>query len=381
MKTFICICLVLAFIFGGSPAYAIDALKDDDIAISAPSAILMEKTTGEVLYEKNAHDRLSPASITKIMTLLLIMEDIDAGKLSTEDIVTASRRAASFGGSCVYLEEGERMSVHEMIKCIAVVSANDCAVAMAEHLCGTEQLFVERMNAKAEELGLQDTHYTNCSGIYDDAEHYTSAYDVAIVSRELLKHETIKEYSTIWMDSIRGGKFELSNTNKLVYWYPDCTGLKTGFTSKAKYCLAATAQRDGVEYITVIMRSESSDMRNEDATILLNYGFANYTLCSLDSGEPLPEVTVDMGKESRVKLVRDSEAFALIPKSSAIAEYHLELPDRVSAPVKKGQQIGTLTVSAAGQEIKTIALCAAEDVPRIGFAGIFLRLAKSLTGL
>lgn len=380
MKKVICICLVLVFIFGSSTAYAAP-LKDGDIAISAASAVLMEKATGELLYSKNAHDRLSPASITKIMTLLLIMEELEAGRLNVDDIVTASKRAASFGGSCVYLEEGERMSVHEMIKCIAVVSANDCAVAMAEHLCGTEQIFVDRMNARAEELGLQDTHFTNCSGIYDDTEHYSSAYDVALMSRELLKHERIKEYTTIWMDSIRGGEFELANTNKLVYWYPDCTGLKTGFTSKAKYCLSASAERGGIEYIAVIMRSESSDMRNEDATALLNYAFANFSLCPLRSGEALPEIYVDMGKSQKLSLRFDGPEYAVSPKSSAQPEYSLQLPDSVKAPVEAGQQIGTLSVTLAGQEIGNIPVCAAQDVDRLGFIGIFSRLAKSLLGI
>jgi len=315
------------------------------------------------------------------MTLLLIMEEIEAGRLNVDDIVTASKRAASFGGSCVYLEEGERMSVHEMIKCIAVASANDCAVAMAEHLCGTEQLFVDRMNSRAEDLGLQDTHFTNCSGIYDDSEHYSSAYDVALMSRELLKHELIKDYTTIWMDSIRGGKFELANTNKLVYWYPDCTGLKTGFTSKAKYCLSASAERDGVEYIAVIMRAESSDMRNEDATVLLNFAFANFSLCPLRSADELPEIYVDMGKEIRLSLCFEGPEYAVCPKSGATAEYSLELPDSVKAPVRAGQKIGTLTVSMAGREIGRIDVCAAQDVERLGFAGIFSRLAKSLLGI
>lgn len=381
MKKIICLALAFLFIFGCGPAYALETLKDDDIAISAPSALLMEKSSGRVLYEKNIHDRLSPASITKIMTLLLIMEEIEAGRLALEDTVTASKRAASFGGSCVYLEEGERMSVHEMIKCITVVSANDCAVAMAEHICGTEQLFVERMNQKAEELGLQDTHFTNCSGIYDDSDHYTSAYDVALMSRELLKHELIKDYSTIWMDSIRNGSFELSNTNKLVYWYPDCTGLKTGFTSKAKYCLAATAEREGVEFIAVIMRCESADMRNEDATVLLNYGFANYGLCSLRPEEPLPELTVDMGQSGRVSLRYEGEEYAVVPKSSAEAEYRLELPESLRAPVSEGRKLGELVVSLAGREVARVPICAGETVERVGFGGIFLRLAKSLLGL
>ena len=226
MKRFVCFFLLFAVLL--CPAASAEPLRDGDIGISAPSAILMEKYTGDVLYEKNAHERIFPASVTKVMTMLLIVEDIESGKLKLDDTVTASARAASFGGSCVYLEEGEQMSVDDMLKCIAVVSANDCAVAMAEHISGTEQLFVERMNKRAEELGLEDTHFTGCTGLFDDGEHYTSAYDVAVMSRELIGHELIKNYTTIWMDSIRGGKFELSNTNKLVYWYQGCTGLKTG---------------------------------------------------------------------------------------------------------------------------------------------------------
>ena len=206
MKRFICFFLLFAVLL--CPAASAEPLRDGDISISAPSAILMEKYTGEVLYEKNAHERIFPASVTKVMTMLLIVEDIESGKLKLDDTVTASARAASFGGSCVYLEEGEQMSVDDMLKCIVVVSANDCAIAMAEHISGTEQLFVERMNRRAEELGLEDTHFTGCTGLFDDGEHYTSAYDVAVMSRELIGHELIKNYTTIWMDSIRGGKFE-----------------------------------------------------------------------------------------------------------------------------------------------------------------------------
>ena len=272
MKRFICFFLLFAVLL--CPAASAEPLRDGDISISAPSAILMEKYTGEVLYEKNAHERIFPASVTKVMTMLLIVEDIESGKLKLDDTVTASARAASFGGSCVYLEEGEQMSVDDMLKCIAVVSANDCAIAMAEHISGTEQLFVERMNRRAGELGLEDTHFTGCTGLFDDGEHYTSAYDVAVMSRELIGHELIKNYTTIWMDSIRGGKFELSNTNKLVYWYQGCTGLKTGYTSTAMYCLSATAERDGVEYIAVVMHGDSIESRNNDAKALLNYGFA-----------------------------------------------------------------------------------------------------------
>ena len=383
MKRTLCFTLILAFLFslGSVSAYAVEPLRDDDIQISAPSAILMEKTTGEILYEKNAHEHMLPASVTKVMTLLLLMEDIEAGKIRLEDTVTASARAASFGGSNVYLEEGEQMSVHEMLKCIAVVSATDCAVAMAEFVSGTEQVFVDRMNRRAQELGLQDTHFTNCTGLFDDANHYTSAYDVALMSRELIKHDLIKNYSTIWMDSIRGGSFELNNTNKLVYWYDGCTGLKTGYTSAAMYCLSATAERDGVEYIAVIMRASTIDSRNSDATSLLNYGFANYALCSLQDGSPLPELPVEMGAADTVPLRYDGAEYALVPKTSAQAEYNLELPGKLSAPVKTGDVLGTLTVSIGGGTVAEVPVVAAQDVPRIGFFGILAMLAGSLFGL
>ncbi len=380
MKRILCFLMIFALSLS-SQAYALEPLQAEALSIQAPCAILVEKSSGQILYEKNSHDRLSPASITKIMTLLLIFEDLESGKIRKEDIVTASARAASFGGSCVFLEEGERMTVHEMIKCIAVVSANDCAVAMAEHLSGTEQLFVDRMNQRAQELGMTETHFTNCSGIFDDTEHYTTAYDVALMSAALLKHEGIREYSTIWMDSIRDGAFELSNTNKLVHWYPDCTGLKTGFTSKAKYCLSASAERGGMELIAVVMRAESSDSRNDDATLLLNYGFAGYSLCSLRPQEGLPPMIVDMGKQGQLSLCYEGAENAVVPKSGGQPEYRMELPDRISAPVTAGQELGRLQVSLAGEEVASVPILAAEDVARVGYWGIFARLAKSLVGI
>ena len=362
-------------------AMGTQTLRDDDIDITAPSAVLMEKSTGEILYEKDAHRKVFPASVTKVMTMLLIVEDIEAGKISLDDTVTASARAASFGGSCVYLEEGEQMSVSDMLKCIAVVSANDCAVAMAEHLSGTEQVFVERMNKRARELGLENTHFTGCTGLFDDGEHYTTAYDVAVMSRELIKHELIKEYTTIWMDSIRNGEFELSNTNKLVYWYPGCTGLKTGYTSTAMYCLSATAERDGVEYIAVIMHADSINDRNNDAKALLNYAFANYTLCSLRPGEALPAIPVELGATDTVQPEFTGEEFALVPKGGTEAEYNVKLLEKVHAPVEAGDRLGTLTVTMGGETVAELPICAREEVPRIGFFGILSRLAGSLIGL
>ena len=373
--------LVLLFsLLLSTPAYALEPLSEEAVPISAPSAILMEKTTGTVLYEKNADERRLPASVTKVMTMLLIVEDLETGRLHREDVVTASARAASFGGSCVYLEEGEQMSVHEMLKCIAVVSANDCAVAMAEHISGSEALFVERMNRRADELGLKNTHFTNCTGLFEDPEHYTSARDIALMSRELISHELIKEYSTIWIDSIRDGAFQLSNTNKLVRWYEGCTGLKTGYTSAAMYCLAATAERDGVEYIAVILHGDSIDSRNSDATTLLNLGFANYTLCPLLPDGGLPELPVDMGRSPAVQLRLEGGEYALIPKSGSPTDCQLELPPSVSAPIRQGQKLGTLTLRLGDEIAARRDLLAAEDVARLGFGDLFVRLLGSLVG-
>ncbi len=380
MKRTLCLLLLLAGLLSG-PGYASEPLRDGDLPIAAPAAILLEQQTGRVLYEKNADQRMAPASVTKVMTMLLIMEDLEAGKIRTDDVVTASARAASFGGSCVFLEEGERMSVDDMLKCIAVVSANDCAVAMAEHLSGTEALFVERMNRRAEELGLTNTHFTNCTGLFDDEEHYSSARDLALMSRELMSHEEIRRYTTIWMDSIRDGSFDLANTNKLVAWYEGCTGLKTGFTSKAMYCLAATAERDGIAFAAVVMHGESADSRNADAVTLLNYGFANFSLCSLRPETPLQPLPVEMGKRGSVALRCGGEDWALAPKGSAPAEYSLELPELLAAPVQEGQQVGTLTVRLAGETLAELPILAAEEVPRIGFWGLFRKLAGSLVGL
>lgn len=376
------LCAALCIVMLTSPVYAINTLTDDDIDISAPSAILMEKVTGEVIYEKNSHERLPPASVTKVMTMLLIVEAVERGDISLEDTVIASERAASFGGSCVFLEEGEKMSVAEMLKCICVVSANDCAVAMAEHLCGSEQAFVARMNDRARELGLKDTNFKNCTGLFEDDEHYTSAYDIAVMSRELIRHDMIKDYTTIWMDTIRGGEFGLSNTNKLVYYYDGCTGLKTGFTEKAMYCLSATAEREGVEYIAVIMHADTIDKRNNDAKALLSYGFANYRLMPLRSPDVLPPVRVTLGSADSVQPVYDGAEAALVPKNGiGEVSYELDLPDTITAPVEKGQQIGTLRVVSDGKELYSVKLLADSSVARASFGRTLLELVKSYVGL
>lgn len=379
MKQILSFVMILS-LFTSLKAYGGEPQLQPAPEIKAPAAVLMEKETGTVIFKKNAEEPGFPASITKIMTMLLIVEAVENGSIALEDTVIASERAASFGGSCVYLEAGEQMSVAEMLKCIAVVSANDCAVAMAEHICGSEDNFVKLMNQRAEELGMENTHFSNCSGLFDDDAHYTTAYDVALMSRELINHELIKDYSTIWMDSIRGGEFELSNTNKLVYWYPGCTGLKTGYTSTSRYCLSATAERNGAEYIAVIMHAETADARNEEAQALLDYAFACCRVIDLNDGRALPQLPVELGEKSHVALEYGGEQRALMPKG-AEPQYELELEERVSAPVKKGDRLGTVHVSISGRRVAERPVLAAEDVARIGFFGIFGRLAGSLIGL
>ena len=381
MKRLFSFALVLALL-GFSGGVRAEPLRDGELKISAPNAVLMEKETGELLYEKGAHERRPPASVTKVMTMLLIVEDIENGKIALGDTVTASARAASFGGSCVYLEEGEQMSVEEMLKCIAVVSANDCAVAMAEHLCGSEEVFVERMNRRAAELGMTESHFTNCTGLFEDPGHYTTARDIALMSRELIRHELIKDYTTIWMDTIRGGAFGLNNTNKLVYWYPGCTGLKTGYTSEAMYCLAATAERDGAEYIAVILHGDSIESRNADAKALLNYAFANYTLAPLPSDEELGEAEVEYGKRSFVPLaLGEGSRSLLVEKGGEACAFSVELDGPLAAPLREGERVGELVVTRGGEELARRELVAGCDVERIGFWGILGELAGSLVGL
>ena len=352
------------------------------LEVAGKSAVLMDAATGTVLYEKNAHEPLAPASVTKIMTMLLIMEAIDDRKISWEDTVTASETAAAKGGSQIYLKVGETMSVSDMVKSIAVSSANDCACAMAEHLSGSEAAFVEAMNARAKELGMNDTNFVNCTGLDDGADaqnHKTSAYDIALMSRELLtKHPDIKKYTTIWMDTVRNGAFGLSNTNKLIRFYPGATGLKTGFTSGAGYCLSATAERDGMELIAVVMGAESSSVRNTACKQLLDYGFANYALVS-PTPEEDPCVEVKLGTQAQVPLVPGETPKLLIDKSlknSITSE--ITLSESVSAPVAPGQPLGTLTVRSGDQILAQIPLVAGQEVPRLSWGQLFSLVMKDI---
>ena len=292
----ICALLLTAALLTGSAAAAGETAAQPALDLSAASAVLMEKETGTLLYEKASHEKLEPASVTKVMTLLLIFEALDSGRVAKEDVVTVSAYAAGMGGSQVYLKEGEQMTVGELVKCITVVSGNDAAVAMAEYLAGSETAFVEQMNRRAQELGMGDTTFLNCTGLPAQG-HVTSAHDIALMSRELvLNHPGIREYTTIWMDSIRNGAFGLTNTNRLVRFYQGATGLKTGSTDSALYCMSATAERDGMELIAVVMKSPTSADRFEDAKALLDYGFASYTLVSVYPDSPLAPIPVLLGE-------------------------------------------------------------------------------------
>ena len=350
------------------------------LEVGGKSACLMEVTTGTVLYEKNSSEPLAPASVTKVMTMLLIMEAIDSGKISWDDMVTASENAAAKGGSQVYLKAGETMSVRDMLKSIAVSSANDCACAMAEHLAGSEEAFVEQMNKRAQELGMTGTHFVNCTGL-DDApeasEHRTSAGDIAIMSRELLsKHPDIKKFTTIWMDTIRGGAFGLSNTNKMVRFYSGATGLKTGFTSGAGYCLSASAQRDGMELVAVVMGAESSTVRFAACKQMLDYGFANYALYTPElSGEA--RVAVRLGREDAVNAVLRGDNAILVEKGARSGiQTEVSLEEQVSAPVSEGQRLGTMTLRTGDRVLAELPLVAERKVERVNWGDLFVRILK-----
>ena len=351
-----------------------------EMDVNAKSALLMDAATGTVLFEKNAHEALAPASVTKIMTMLLIMEAIDSGSIGYDDMVTASESAAAKGGSQVYLKAGEQMAVSEMLKSIAVSSANDCACAMAEHLSGSEGAFVDRMNQRARELGMEDTHFVNCTGLDDSPEaarHRTSAYDIALMSRELLtRHPDIKKYTTIWMDTIRNGAFGLSNTNKLIRFYPGATGLKTGFTSGAGYCLSATAQREGMELIAVTMGAESAKIRNAACKQLLDYGFANYALVS-PGMEDVPGVPVVLGREKTVPLTLGENRHLLVPKAKkAGLTQSVTLEESTAAPVEQGMILGKLTVKSGEEILLEIPLVAEKPVEKLTFSDLYVMVLK-----
>ena len=350
-----------------------------ELTLTSHAALLMEKTTGQILYAQNEHDALPPASVTKIMTVLLTMEAIDSGRIALDDVVTVSAYAAGMGGSQVFLAEGEQITVDDLLKGVCVSSGNDAAVALAEHVAGVTELFVEQMNNRARELGMNDTHFVNCTGLTAEG-HVTSAHDIALMSRELLLHHPeVRNYTTIWMDTLRNGTFGLSNTNKLIRFYDGATGLKTGFTREAGYCISATAERDGMELIAVIMKGNTSDSRNADAKTLLNYGFSTYTLVDIQPEEPLPVLPVVLGTADTVSAVLPEEGRTLLLEKSQTGglTQTVELPETVTAPVCAGDRLGTLTVSREGTVALAIPIVAGETVARLTWSQTVTQMLRT----
>ena len=349
----------------------------EELAVEAEACLLMEKTTGEVLYAVNEHEPLEPASVTKIMTILLVMEAIDSGQLQYGDVVTASAHACSMGGSQIWLKENEQMTVEDMLKAVCVASANDCSVALAEHLAGSEAAFVERMNQRAAELGMEDTVFMNPTGLPAEG-HVTSAYDIALMSRELiLNHPDVRRFTTIWMDTLRNREFGLSNTNKLIHSYEGATGLKTGSTDGALYCLSATAERDGMELIAVILKAPTSAQRFAGAQALLNYGFASYGLAEIQTPGDLSPIPVRLGAEKAVTARLEVETALLAAKEKLGAlETELTMETELSAPVAEGQEVGRLTVTSGGETLAEFPLVADRAVARLTYWQLLQRCMR-----
>lgn len=343
------------------------AESNTDLGLNAKSAILMEESTGNILYESNPDERLPIASVTKVMTMLLIMEAVDSGKISLDDMVTVSENAMSYGGSTMFLETGEQLTVNDMLKGIAVASANDGCVAMAEHLAGSESAFVDMMNEKAKKLGMENTHFMNTNGL-DEDDHYSSARDVAIMSRELMKHETIFNYTSIWMDTLRGGKFQLANTNKLIRFYDGANGLKTGSTSKALCCLSAAAKRNDMQLIAVVLGAPTSAERFASAKSLLDYGFANYAVnTQITAGDEVQKIAVEKGVDKEVDVVAGDSCSTLVKKGQEDnITKEIKIDETITAPIEAGQKIGTMTISRDGEVIADIDLNASSAVEKKG---------------
>lgn len=357
---FICVCFMMQSV-------VVFAEGNTDLGLNAKSAILMEEATGNILYESNPNERLPIASVTKVMTMLLIMEAVDSGKISLDDMVTVSENAMSYGGSTMFLETGEQLTVNDMLKGIAVASANDGCVAMAEHLAGNESAFVDIMNEKAKELGMENTHFMNTNGL-DEDDHYSSARDVAIMSRELMKHETIFNYTSIWMDTLRGGKFQLANTNKLIRFYDGANGLKTGSTSKALCCLSAAAKRNDMQLIAVVLGAPTSAERFASAKSLLDYGFANYAVnTQITAGDEVQKIAVEKGVDKEVGVVAGDSCSTLVKKGQEDnITKEIKIDETITAPIEAGQKIGTMTISRDGEVIADIDLNASSAVEKKG---------------
>lgn len=374
--------LVIAIVFTSIPLFCAEVNAVTEETVTAPSAILMESSSGKVLFEKNPHEQRPCASITKVMTMLLVCEAIDSGKLSLDDTITASAHAASMGGSDIWLEEGETMSANDMIKATVVASANDAAVALAEHLCGSEEVFVQKMNEKANQLGMKDTVFKNCNGLDEDG-HITSAYDVAVMSRELMKHEMIFDYTSIWLDNLRDGKTQIVNTNKLLKTYKGITGLKTGTTNDAGCCMAASATRGDMSLVAVVLGCNSGKERFSDAAALLDYGFANFSVTQLKVPDDLPKtIKVENGMQKNIGIGCDINSSIVLDKNSGSKIVSkIDLPESIEAPVASGQKLGTVTYSLDGKAVKSFEITALQHAEQISFASVFSVLLNSIISL
>lgn len=376
MKRVIALCLLFCLALSVVP---IAAEETEAVSVSAPAAILIEAGTGQVLYEKNSHERRAPASVTKIMTMLLTVEAVDRGQIQLDEMVSCSEHAASMGGSQVYLEPGEEMSVRDMLKAVAVASGNDAAVALAEHISGSSEGFVALMNERAQELGMADTHFVNCNGL-DEPEHLTSANDIALMSRELVKHPLVLEFTGIWMDSLRDGAFGLVNTNKLIRFYEGANGLKTGSTGIAKYCLSASAVRNGMNLIAVVMGAETSKDRFNDASRLLDYGFANYAVTnSLLGPDDLPPLPVIKGKTPLITVGISDDFCVLVSKAKLSGiETKITLPQSISAPIKAGDVVGEVEFLSDGASLGKAEIYAKTESARVNPLDMLKKLSKQL---
>lgn len=368
--------LTLAFLM---QSISVTAVSTFTPSVNVKSLILMEASSGKILYENNSHESLPPASVTKIMTMLLICEAIQNKEVTLDTVMTASERAKSMGGSTIFIDTNEKMTLNDLLKGIAVASANDACVVVAEHLCGSMESFADKMNKRAQELGMKDTHFVNCNGL-DVEGHYTSAYDIALMSRELLKHKMIEKYTTIWMDTLRDGKFQLANTNKLIRFYKGANGLKTGSTSNAGCCISAAAKRDGMQLIAVVMGAQNSKDRFNAAREMLDYGFSQYSVTSFgDKDSEVCTVPVIHGKSDSVIALTDKSSNVVIEKASKDKiKTHINVPENLKAPIKKGDVIGEIIISLDGETLSKANLISNRTVKKKSAADYFMILTKGL---
>ena len=376
MKRVISLILVLSFVL----SFPISANAAENKKINVKSSILMSLDTGDVIKQNNAYEHLSPASVTKLMSILLILEAIDSGKIKLTDEVAATENAVSKGGSQIWLEVGEKMSVNDLFKAVVIASANDACTLLGEYVAGSDSAFVDMMNKRVDTLGLKNSHFENCTGLDDEVtNHYSCAYDLAVIAKEVMKHKLILKYSTVWLDSLRNGKTELNNTNKMINKYNGMTGLKTGTTSNAGFCLCATATRDGISFVSVVLGAQTSDERFALTQELLDYGFANYKLDNIKiDNSKLKTIKVKNGVDKSITPKCELNKKLLLPKNSDKITYKYSFLDEVKAPVKKGDKLGVITVYSGNKKISSIELKSDKNIKSVTFLYIFKKMFNNI---